>query len=551
MRVTAPLAAIACLGLLACQPATLLSIVETPLPACADAGAPGFIDGTDTSGVDFVHQPADPDEIGVTLGISDFLREIGGGVLAADLDDDGATDLLFPEHGGPGALYWGAGDGTFTPGDGLPARSETDQSVSAADFDADGDLDVLILGIDSIALLRNDGDRTFTDVTAAFELVRPPGLHGGSSWADFDGDGDLDLFVAGHALEWDSDLGQFDAVADSLFRNDGDRFVDVVGDLPYAEGVGGPTLHAIWRDVDRDGDPDLLKFNDFGFFFLDGPFWENRGADGDGWSWVDRRAETIADLGAPMGAAIEDFDGDGLDDLITTDIGPPRAFRSDATWSWVDVSAAWLPGLPDTDRWVSWSVLAIDVAGSGRPSLLITYGPLALHPDEPDDTYGREPHQPDRLLQPEWDGDSFQGWTEDPDALPEQPLSNSRGAAETDLNGDGVPDLVIARIGEPPAVWLGRCTGAGRLVVDVRDPDGTNPSAIGAEVTVEVDGRVRRQTVEAGGRGSFSGQGPTLYFGTGAAAKVDRISVRWPDGRVGEATDVCAHCGLSIEPPEE
>src|SRR5262249_4629778 len=147
---------------------------------------------------------------------------VAGGVAAGDYDRDGYVDL-FVVRGDAGAakLFHNSGDGTFVdvaPTAGVAIGPATYSSATFADVDGDGWLDLLVLGIHGIAprLFANQGDGTFSEVTASAG-ISPPGPHTFSaSFGDYDRDGDLDLFIS----QWSS---TFPAPGSTghLWRNDG------------------------------------------------------------------------------------------------------------------------------------------------------------------------------------------------------------------------------------------------------------------------------------------------------------------------------------------
>jgi hypothetical protein len=124
--------------------------------------------------------------------------------------------------------------------------------------------------------------------------------------------------------------------------------------------------------------------------------------------------------------------------------------------------------------------------------------------------------------------------------------ANQRGLVVTDANGDGAPDLFATGFLQRPSLWINRNPSRARsLVVTLEgNPNGTGPykstrEALGAVVTVEVDGRKRAQVVSAGYSFLSSGS-KSLYFGLGDHASADRVTVRWPSGRTTERRSVPA-----------
>ncbi len=241
-----------------------------------------------------------------------------GGALADDFDGDELIDVITTTYdpSGPMSHYRNQGKGAFSD---VSIESGVASQLGglncvAADYDNDGDLDVLVLrgawlrddGKIRNSLLENDGKGRFTDVTHAAGLADPAYPTQAAVWGDFDGDGDLDLYVANESrVEFDSSGGDFPS---QLFRNNGDgTFTDIartagVTNDRYAKGVTA-------GDYDNDGDLDIYV--------------SNRGAnrlyqnDGRG-HFVDAAAS--AQVGEPSQQSFAtwffDYDNDGWLDLF-------------------------------------------------------------------------------------------------------------------------------------------------------------------------------------------------------------------------------------------
>ncbi|MCA8967898.1 MAG: VCBS repeat-containing protein, partial [Planctomycetes bacterium] len=184
-------------------------------------------------------------------------------------DGDGVLDLYLTDQGGSNHLFLGRGDGTFQPAPG-PLADPVTMAGSASgaatfvDYDNSGRPSLLVLTEHGPRLFRNEGGRSFADVTEAAGLV-DDGKGETASWADFDGDGDLDLFVANYGCQPCSlqNRPPYDLGHAKLFRNDGDgTFEDRTDLLEGIEGVQAMSFVGVWIDADDDGDPDLLVAND-------------------------------------------------------------------------------------------------------------------------------------------------------------------------------------------------------------------------------------------------------------------------------------------------
>lgn len=190
---------------------------------------------------------------------------LAGGVIVDDFDGDNLLDIVSStfDSRGPMRYFRNKGDGSFqerSRSAGLTGLTGG-LNLEQADYDNDGDLDVLVLrgawllkaGRHPNSLLRNDGEGVFTDVTFASGLAEPAHPTQTAAWADFDHDGDLDLYVGNEPSGRDS-------LTNQLFRNNGDgTFTDVAGRAGVLN--GGFTKGVTWGDYDNDGDPDLYVAN--------------------------------------------------------------------------------------------------------------------------------------------------------------------------------------------------------------------------------------------------------------------------------------------------
>ena len=183
-----------------------------------------------------------------------------------DLDRDGHLDLPIASDFMTSQIFWSDGDGTFTDGT-LPAGVGTDRNGMGStfgDYDGDGDLDWFITNITNAPenpganggwnrLYRNDGNRQFTDVTEEAG-VRDSRWAWGTTFLDYDNDGDLDLIATNgwNGTGWDDDRT-------TLWRNDDGVFTDVSDSLGITDTLQGRGLAHL--DYDGDGDLDVVVVN--------------------------------------------------------------------------------------------------------------------------------------------------------------------------------------------------------------------------------------------------------------------------------------------------
>ena len=216
-----------------------------------------------------------------------------------DYDNDGDLDLFGRGWGTPGKLYQNDA-GVFTEVDGALGLNSVlghIRSLNWADYDDDGDMDLLIVNgrWEKATLYRNDLNTSgiFSDVTDAMGLSQAgvTGYTDGAAWGDYDNDGDLDFYIAAEH-----------GTGNRLYRNDGDVFTDVTADAGIRNTDG---RHADWGDYDNDGDLDLYVCT------VRNPnrLYRNELSEGNGFVFVEtgEMAETHTASAGSWG----DFDGDG------------------------------------------------------------------------------------------------------------------------------------------------------------------------------------------------------------------------------------------------
>jgi len=251
----------------------------------------------------------------------------------ADFDRDGDPDLAVSLKSGELRLYRNDA-GTLVPVGqalGLPgAGAQELRGLSWGDYDGDGYPD--LLGGSNVQpreanrsyVWKNKGGRRFVEVSERIGLTIPQRISRQASWIDYDGDGDLDLYAADRAGR------------NQLYRNDGGRFVPVFGE--DGPNDSRPTVGACWFDYDEDGDLDLFLANQSG---ATDALWRN-----DGERFVDVAPQLGLDSpGRPrteggVGCAVGDFDNDGHLDLFVAAYGPDLLYRNQGDGTFTEVGEA-------------------------------------------------------------------------------------------------------------------------------------------------------------------------------------------------------------------
>ena len=318
------------------------ALVRALLPALALAACAGGEEpGADSAalfeslsprrtGVEFVNElPESPD-----FNILNYLYYYnGGGVAVGDVDGDGLPDLYFTSNLGTNRLYRNRGRFEFedvTERAGVGGGEGWTTGVAMADVNGDGHLDIHVAGVSYLGmrgrnvLYVNDGDGTFTDRTAEYGLEHE-GYSTQAAFLDYDLDGDLDMYLLNHSVHTERGVSarpqrapRHPRAGDRLFRNDGARFTDVSGAAGIHGGVEGYGLGVVASDVNLDGCPDLFVANDF----QENDFLYVNRCDG---TFVESIASSMGHTSRfSMGVDAADVTNDGRPDLVVVDMLPQR-----------------------------------------------------------------------------------------------------------------------------------------------------------------------------------------------------------------------------------
>ena len=522
-----------------------------------------FTDVTKATGITFSHVSS-PDK-------KYILESMSGGVALFDFDNDNLLDVYLVNSptvasaGDPRSarseLWRNRGDGTFvdvtdTAGVGYPGWG---MGVVAADFDNDGWTDLYVTCFGPNHLYRNLGDGTFADVTAKAG-VGDRRWSTGAAFADYDRDGWLDLFVANYVdvrLEALPEFGkgkfcEFHGIpvqcgprglpgsGDSLYRNKGDgSFEEVAEKAGVSDPAGRFGMGVVWSDFDGDGHPDLFVANDAGPNFL----YRNTGRG----AFADeslRSGTALSEDGkeqGSMGIAIGDYNHSGGWSILVTNFSDEynALYRHDKGFQFSDASFASQTAKASIPL-VGWGTHFFDYDNDGWLDLFVANG--HVYPQVERAGLMTKYAQRSLLYRNNRDGT----FTE---AAASGPVFNeprvSRGSAAGDLDNDGDLDIVINNLDGAPTVLRNDGGNRGGFLVVALEARAGNRSATGAVVTVRSGDLVQRAERRSGDS-YLSHSDPRVHFGLGDRKTVDSIEVRWPDGTVQRLGEVAANRFVKI-----
>src|SRR5690606_35910821 len=272
------------------------------------------------------HQEKSPSDILSTRTLMHELSRFGPCLARGDVNGDGLDDFYVGgEEGEPMGIYIQLPDGSFSLNQSLPPMTGDDGGALFVDFDGDGDLDLYVASASPGAgrpaavhsIYRNDGTGTFTLVEGVLPDIRTSASCVAA--ADIDHDGDMDLFVGGRLLE-----GQYPHAPRSyVLRNDGGKFTDITDSLHPDLTNPGMISSAVWADVDNDGNPDLIVAGEW----MPVRIFRNAGSE---------FVEMTQDYGLAQTSGwwncvkAADLNGDGFLDIIAGNTGGNSFFRSSA-----------------------------------------------------------------------------------------------------------------------------------------------------------------------------------------------------------------------------
>lgn len=498
-----------------------------------------------------------------------LIETMPGGAALFDYNNDGLLDIFLVNGGKIGdglrvpenferrdPRYWNRlyrqnRDGSFTDvteaaGLANAGNGNYGMGVAVGDFDNDGFPDLFVTNYGKNILYHNNGDGTFTDMTAKAG-VAGGGWSVSAGFFDYNNDGLLDLFVTRY-MEWDADHnkicggdwhtycppGVFPATTCLLYRNRGDGTFEDVSEKSGIAAKKGRALGVSFADYDGDGFTDVFVSNDGMQQYLlhnngDGTFTElalESGValtgDGKGLSG--------------MGTVFQDYDNDGRPDVLVTVL--PREiyalYHNDGngafTYQSLETGLGALTSLNS-----GWGVGLEDFDNDGWKDLFVAQSHVLDNVEDIDASL-RYKDVPLLAL-------NHNGHFERCDSGVTTPVA-ARGAAFGDINNDGYMDVLLTALGGPPVLLLNRGGSVNHWLTIILRGTRSNRDGYGARVSVN------EQVRFATSAGSYTcANDKRLHFGLGPAQKAT-VEVLWPSGTKQLLNDVRADQFLEVQEPE-
>lgn len=462
------------------------------------------------------------------------------GVAFVDINDDGRDDLTVVDFE-TGVWIAKATDTGFETPQSLTPNINGLRAAVWIDIEDDGDLDLFItrrsvFGNPLAPILLEAKDGTYTDVASTIGLA-VKGYWEGASFGDLDGDGDLDLILAGAMELFQGEVGHR-GTENYRFTNDGNgQFSPAPAGncLGPSDGEGWGTLIADWN---RDGVPDYLFGNDYEMTTVCMGNAEGQHED----------QSTSIPLGKGlMGVAIGDVNGDGCPDLYGTLIGSDVLLTRESGGGWVDAYRIAVNPVEDPAATASgYGVAFVDLDSDGDQDITwaAAFEPMSL---------GFLPGRLAVLENLGGDGVHLRdvSWRQD---SPFGDMVHGFGLAIGDGDGDGRPDVFVG-VGsfqifesEPrietvvgvntPQLLKNYSTSTGANIWLSLEQPAPNIRAVGASIIVEAAGRYALKTINAGSS-YLSQHSYRQHFGMGESTQVN-VWVVWPDGAIETFRDLAA-----------
>jgi enediyne biosynthesis protein E4 len=516
-----------------------------------------FTDVASRSGIDFKYTIGDNSYVNI-------IESSGSGITVFDYNNDKLMDLYLlngtwldgisdPDgvvyKNSTDKLYKNNGNGTFTEVSKIAGLDDTHWSMAAGaiDYDNDGDQDLYLLNYGPNVFFRNNGNGTFTDITSSLGLSGPERLNGFTKWSigvallDHNRDGRLDAMV-GNFLAFDPAYdspvtpgkmphpSEYKGQTSIFYEQQPDgKFIDVTKKYglyyPDSKCMG----LTVW-DYDDDGDLDIFQANDHHFNFM---FRNDKGI----FKEVGLESGTAANskgVGTgSMHGTIADIDGDGLVDLLVTDLEYGALYKNMGNGVFTDVteSSGVAGGLIGKG---GWGAVLFDYDNDGDADLISANG-----------TAEELILQYPLLMENDAKGHFKNTGNESGKYFTEK--RSGRGLAVWDYDNDGDLDVSVSHVDNQATTVLLRNEGGNAnhwLGITLLGENGPGP-AIAAKVTVTAGGK-RQVFINQWATSYLSNNDPRLHIGLGNSKKIDLLEIAWSDGKRETLKDILCDRYITI-----
>ncbi len=418
----------------------------------------------------------------------------------SDYDNDGDDDLIVPQYGLGNALYKNNGDGSFMRIYGGRITGDGEYSIGSSwgDYDNDGDPDLFVTNYSyNNSIYRNDGAVGFTKISSGI-IVNDLGNSFSAAWGDYNNDGFPDIFVCNNPHE------------NYLYKNNKDGSFEKIagGDIVTDTGA---SIGAAWADYDNDGDLDLFVANTAN----SANFLYNN--NGDGTFSKAPGGDVVTGIASSIGGSWGDYDNDqDLDLFVANSTGVNFLYENKGGGVLEKVET----GPVVTDAVNSSGSCWLDYDNDGDLDLFV----------------GNRSNIANSLYR----NDGSAGFVKITGGVLVTDGGDSRAVSRADYDNDGDADVLVVNYSQTNALYENTSTGNHWLRVKVV---GRDRSSIGARVRVRaiIFGSFVTQIREIGGSsGAYSQGGMDALFGLGDAAVIGEVHVQWPSGESRTYTNVAA-----------
>jgi hypothetical protein len=502
-----------------------------------------------------------------------LLETTGCGAGFIDYDNDGWEDIILvngtrldpmPSGQAPMTrLYHNNRDGTFTDVTARAGLTRTGwgQAICIGDFDNDGYDDIFISYFGKNALYRNNRDGTFTDVAEKAGVANNRSRWAsGCAFLDYDKDGNLDLFVASY-IDLDLKTAPLPETGpclykgltvacgppgltggvNTLYHNNGDgTFTDVSEKAGIRKTNGTYGLGVLVADFDNDGWPDIYVADDSAPAVLyhnnkNGTFTDIGTEAGCAFS-IDGKPQ------AGMGVSAGDYDRDGWLDIFKTNFSGDTStlYHNAGNGTFDDLT--FKAGVGMSTRWLGWGCGFVDVDNDGWPDIFLVNGHVYPEVEKLSTEAG---YNQRKVLYRNLQNGKFEDVSTRAGTAVMEP-SPARGCAFGDYNNDGAIDILINTVNAAPELLKCERDNRNHWITIKAVGVTSNRSGVGARIKCTTDDGSQIDEVRSGGS-YYSQNDLRVHFGLGKYDRINRLEIKWPDGRVDSFTGIAANQFLTIK----